>query len=332
MSVPSRQRPAAPRSPPLLRPLPEDAVDRPRATADLRALGVGRRELDGPLWRRLGRGVSGWSALDPWDPVVRARIVATSLPTGTVVGGWAALHLQGVGVLDGRTGPGGKSFQPVLVHVGERGRTRPTPGLDVDRSRLDQQEVVERSGLLVMAATPACVWIACRYGAEEGLVAADAAIAAGLTTRSSLREQVAARPGRRGVPYARVMARLADGRAASPPESRLRYVWVVEAGLAVPQVNVTVVDRDGFLVGKPDLLDLAAAMVGEYDGAQHRGLAHHTADNVREEAFERLNLVVARATSLDLWAGRRRLVARLRDAHRRGMARETGRDAWGWRP
>ncbi len=112
----------------------------------------------------------------------------------------AGPYLQGVHVLDGRTGPGTGSLQPVLVHVGERGRTRPTPLLDVDRGRLDPHEVVERSGLLVMAATPACVSIACRYGAEEGLVAADAALAAGLTTRQALLEHVARHPGRRGVP------------------------------------------------------------------------------------------------------------------------------------
>lgn len=127
------------------------------------------------------------------------------------------------------------------------------------------------------------------------------------------------------------MAHLVDGRAASPPESRLRYVWVVEAGLPVPLVNATVVDEGGFVAGKPDLLVLEAAAVGEYDGAQHRELAAHTADNAREEGFERLNIVVARATSIDLWPGRRRLVVRLLDAHGRGMARDVSRDRWGWR-
>lgn len=313
------------------RPLPDVAVRRPLLTRDLRDLGVGRRELAGPLWQRLGHGVAGWSALDAGDPVVRVRIVAAEQPTGTVIGGWAALHVLGVGVLDGRTGPGGESFQPVLVHVGLRGRTRTTPLLDVDRSRIDLDDVVERAGLLVMAATPACVSIACRYGAEEGLVAADAAVAAGLTTRQALREHVELHPGRRGIPQARLMAHLVDGRAASPPESRLRYVWVVEAGLPVPLVNVTVVDEGGFVAGKPDLLVLEAAAVGEYDGAQHRELAAHTADNAREEGFERLNIVVARATSIDLWPGRRRLVVRLLDAHGRGMARDVSRDRWGWR-
>lgn len=316
----------------VLRPLPDGAVRRPLPSRDLRGLGVSRRELAGPLWQRLGHGVSGWSALDAGDPVVRALSVVAGQPAGTVVGGWAALCLLGVGVLDGRTGPGGESFHPVLVHVGERGRTRPAALLDVDRGRLDPRDVVEAGGLLVTTATAACVAIARRYGAEEGLVAADATVAAGLTSRPQLEQYVRARPRSRGITGARLMAELVDGRSASPPESRFRYVWVVEAGLAVPQVNVSVVDCDGVPVGKPDLLDLDAATAGEYDGAQHRDLHHHTADNLREEAFEGLGLVVCRATALDLWPGRDRLVRRLLAAHGRGLARDRGRDAWGWRP
>jgi hypothetical protein len=314
-----------------MRPLPDLAVRRPVRSGALRELGVGRRELAGPLWRRLGHGVSGWSALDRHDPLVRAHAAAAGQPPGTVLGGWAALHVQGVAVLDGRTGAGGEVLQPVLVHVGERGRTRPSPLLDVDRGRLDPADVIELSGLLVMSATAACVSIACRYGAEEGLVAADAAAALNLTSQAALQSYVAAHRGCRGIPRARLMADLVDSRSASPPETRLRYVWVVEAGLPVPLVNATVVDRYGCVVGKPDLLDLEAAAVTEYDGSQHRALRHHTADNAREEAFERLNLGVARATSLDLWPARSRLVARLRDVRSRGMDRDVSRDRWGWR-
>lgn len=311
--------------------VPADLLNRPFSTSDLRAHGVGRRELAGPQWQRLGHGVAGAAALDAGDPVVRARIVGAGQPAGTVIGGWAALHVLGVAVLDGRTGPRGETLQPVLLHVGLRGRTRPTPLLDVDRSPLDADDVMQRVGLRVMTATAACVSIACRYGAEEGLVAADAAIAHGLTSRRALLGHVARHPRKRGIPRARLMAQLADGRAASPPESRFRYVWVVEAGLPVPRVNATVVDACGFLVGKPDLLDVEAATAGEYDGSHHRELLAHTADNIREEALERLGLVVTRATSIDLWPGRRRLVERLRDAHSRGLTRDLSRDRWGWR-
>jgi very-short-patch-repair endonuclease len=65
--------------------------------------------------------------------------------------------------------------------------------------------------------------------------------------------------------------------------------------------------------------------VAEYDGAQHRELDQHTSDNAREEGFEDHGLVVARATSLDLWRRRSQLVTRLRDAPPRNRAGSVAR-------
>ena len=312
-----------------MEPLPDALVRRPMRTADLRDHGLTRRELEGPLWQPAGHGVRAWFGLDPTDPAVRTAAVAAAAPPGTVIGGWAALHHQGVRRLDGRFGPGGDQLQPVLVHVGPDGRSRPTQLLDVDRSTLSPADVLEHKGLLVVAPTPACVAIACRYGAEEGLVAADAAAAAGLTSQEALQDYVARRRRRRGIPQARLVAELVDSRAASPPESRFRYVWVVLAGLPKPCVNRTLVHADGgYTLGKPDLLDPEAGLVGEYDGSQHRALDQHTADNFREEGFERVNLVVSRATAQDLWPGRNSLVYRLRDAHLQGRCRDRSKDRW----
>ncbi len=143
------------------------------------------------------------------------------------------------------------------------------------------------------------------FGAEEGLVAADAAVRAGLTTRQHLVEALNRMVGLKGVPQARI---------------------------AVPLVNPVVVDRDGRFVARTDLLDPEAATVGEYDGGHHRDLPQHTADNVREEALGGLNLEVTRSTALDLWPNRPLLVARLTAARRRGLGRDRSKDAWGFRP
>ena len=119
---------------------------------------------------------------------------------------------------------------------------------------------------------------------------------------------------------------LADGRAASGPESRLRYVWQVEAGLPKPTVNVAVLDSSGAFAGIPDLLDEASGLVGEYDGGQHRELVQHTNDNAREERLESLGLVVVRATSVDLKSRRTQLIARMRSGYQR--ARGQHRRSW----
>jgi hypothetical protein len=264
------------------------------------------------------------------EAMTRIHLLATQLPAGVAIGGWAALLVRGALELDGTTGPGSRP-QPVLVHVRPHGRVRPRPGIIVDRSALSASDIGEVDGLLVTTSIRACFDIMCRNGVEEGLVAADiAARMTGLQPHELARYVVAHR-GVAGVPMARQCAPLVDPRAASGPESRLRYVWVVEAGLPRPLVNPTIVDEGGNLLGMPDLLDDAAGLVVEYDGSHHRALRQHTADNIREEAFERAGLTVVRATAIDLWPRRPELIRRMREGHAQGLARDRRRDRWGLR-
>jgi hypothetical protein len=265
------------------------------------------------------------------DTDLRLEAVHRLVPGDVPLGGWAALRRLGVDALDGRTGPSGSTLLPITVCTGPVGRLRLQPGLAVDRSTLLDVDVVERDGVLMTSAERSCLDVMRFFGAEEGLVAADATVRAGFTTKERLTAALARMSGLKGVPRARLAVSLVDGRAESLPESRLRYVWVVEAKLPVPLVNPVVVDLDGRFVARADLVDPDAGTVGEYDGSQHRELAQHTADNVREEDIEGLNLQVTRSTSLDLWPHRRRLVDRLRVAHQRGIDRDRGKDAWGIR-
>jgi hypothetical protein len=266
------------------------------------------------------------------DTDVRVAAVRRLVPLEVPLGGWAALRWLGVDALDGRTGPAGATLLPITVCTGPVGRLRARRGLVVDRSTLMDVDVVEHNGVLVTTAERSCLDVMRGFGAEEGLVAADATVRAGLTTPERLAATLTRMSGLKGVPQARVAVSLVDGRAESGPESRLRYVWVVEAGLPVPLVNPVVLDLAGRFVARADLVDPEAGTVGEYDGSQHRELAQHTADNVREEDLEGLNLEVTRSTSLDLWPHRRRLVTRLRVAHRRGTQRDHGKDSWILRP
>jgi hypothetical protein len=266
------------------------------------------------------------------DTVVRLAAARRLVPCDVPLGGWAALVWLGVTALDGRTGPGGATLLPVPVCTGPAGRLRPQPGLAIDRSTLMAVDVVEHDGALVTTAERSCLDVMRSFGAEEGLVAADAAVRAGLTTRERLAEALGRMAGLKGVPQARIAVPLVDGRAESGPESRLRYVWVVDAMLPTPLVNPIVVDRHGRFVARTDLLDPEAATVAEYDGGHHRDLQQHASDNVREEDLEGLNLEVTRSTALDLWPHRPWLVARLTAAHRRGMDRDRRKDSWGLRP
>ena len=103
--------------------LPDWAVRAPITTASAGTVGLRRRELDGPLWQALGYGVRAWHGLDPDDADVRVAAVVAAQPTGSVIGGWAALRASGVRSFDGWTGPRAERLQPILVHVGPDGRT-----------------------------------------------------------------------------------------------------------------------------------------------------------------------------------------------------------------
>lgn len=329
-------------------PLADELVRNPTRRPGALEAGVRPSELRGPHWSRPLRGVYRWG--DPGAPDPRRRIeeVATLLPEGAAIGGWASLWWQGATDLDGRsdlrvgriaTLPRSRArvpaercvpegLAPVLVCVGPGARIRPRPEIDISRRRLPDEDVVELDGIPFVTAARSAADLIGRQPPELGLASLDVAIRSRATTAPAVLRHLEEHPGLRGAPRIRRVADLADGRARSRPESVMRWIWVVEAGLPRPLVNHSICDSWGVLLGEPDLLDEEAGLVGEYDGSDHRGLARHTADNVREEGFENRNLEVVRATSIDIWQRRRQYVARVLAKHRRGLARDRSRDSW----
>jgi hypothetical protein len=309
---------------------PDAVVRRQVRTAEASGLGISARELAGPKWQRIWRGVHVCHDADRTDPAVRVQAIGALLPDGAALGGWAALYARGVHDIDGRIGLTGRT-RSIVVCVGPVGLMDIRSGLVIDRGRFPPDEASICFGVLVVSPERAICQIARRDGPELGLAAADATCRAGVSTPDRLKEFVDTQRGRPGVPAMRRVASLVDPRSASIPESHLRYIWVVLAGLPAPIVNQCLVDERGFVIGSPDLFDREAAVVGEYDGAIHRELEAHTSDNNREENFESHNLVVVRATSIDVWRRRRDLIRRLQNAHARGLTRDRSRDQWGLR-
>jgi hypothetical protein len=134
--------------------------------------------------------------------------------------------------------------------------------------------------------------------------------------------------GWNGVKQARKALALAVTGSRSPPETRLRLVWVLEAGLPTLLVNQPVFSLEGQLLGYPDGLDPDTGCVLEYDGEDHRDLQHHTSDNDREELFEDHGLTVMRATRLNLGRDKPALIARMRRTCQRAERRDRGLDRW----
>ena len=132
--------------------------------------------------------------------------------------------------------------------------------------------------------------------------------------------------GRPGVRALRAALDLADARAESAWESRLRVFHACHDVPAVPQVNLY--DGDHFL-GRADLLVVGTHFVHEYDGAHHREPAQHTLDLRRERRFagspyvrrgytadDLLNHPGAVMAEIDRALGRRSRPARLARWHR----------------
>ena len=102
---------------------------------------------------------------------------------------------------------------------------------------------------------------------------------------------------------------------------------MLDAGLPIPEVNRPVLDRGGRLLGVADLLDVAAGVVGEYDGADHRAARRHTRDVAKGDALREHGLEVFRVTALDL-PRTDLVVSRMRRS--RSRARFLSEDARSW--
>lgn len=310
---------------------PPDAVFRGahRRSKLVDRYGITDHELGGPLWRSPYHGTHTFFGTDPEDPMHRLREAVTVLPMDGALTGWAAAYLHGATDLDGRRWTGGLAPVPFVLPYTRRVRRT---GVQTIRAPLDPSDVMKIGHVQVTRPERTCFELMRRGPLEEAVVAVDAMLRGKAVTMDGMATYLAAKRGWNGVPLAREALRLADARAASCPESRLRVCWVVEAGLPKPEVNVPVFSADGRFLGVPDLLDPETGLAGEYDGAHHRKLKQHSDDNVREERLEAYGLTVVRATVIDLRSERKGLRSRLRRGYENAHRRAAGSRRWMTRP
>lgn len=311
-----------------LPPFPDDAIRQPLTRYDAAERQLSREEVESPLWPSSFRGVHHWLGVDTAKPRVRIEALAKVLPDGAAIGGWAAAHLLGAPDLDGMVS-GRRRFMPIPICLQPGVQIRERPGTVVWRSEFDPSELGSRSGIPVLSSVRTCFDVIRRAPSlTEAVVGIDAMLRFGLVNRADVENYHADRPRWRGSPRARRALELADAGVRSCAESRFRVLWVVDACLPPPAVNVPVFDWMGNLLGLPDLFDADAGLAGEYDGSDHRSIDRHTADNAREEMFEAHGIIVVRATALDVNDYRARTVTRLRAAHARGLRRNRALDGW----
>lgn len=277
--------------------------------------GPTRGQTRGRAWRRSSAGFYVPSAVDSERVEQRILEAAAPLQHGEAVTGWAALRWRGAVFFDGRLPDG--SLRPIRLL--RRAGARQPPGGEIVHHRhgLAPYDAEEVDGLSCTSVARA-LFDEMRLGGDvrHAVVALDMAAAAGLISVSLLAEYVARRHGWEGVPLTRAAIGLGVDGSLSPQESRLRLVWVLDAGLPEPLCNVPVFDRHGNLLGQPDLLDVDAGLVVEYDGAHHRSQRRHRGDVAREGRFRDHGLEYTTVVGGDL-AERDLVVERMLTARRR---------------
>ncbi|MEI8412466.1 MULTISPECIES: type IV toxin-antitoxin system AbiEi family antitoxin domain-containing protein [unclassified Kribbella] len=260
-----------------------------------------RRRLRGGQWIRLGRDAfvehSGWPEDEkPWDRARRLHLLAIRAVTDqldkVVVSHQSAAVLHGLPIW---------GFDLGKVHVSRStGRVRSGATLAVHRSPLDPDEVTELDGIRVTTVERAITETACGTSFEVGVVLADAALRAGLTSPELLIATADRHRHWRGSPAARSAVRFADGLSESVGESRLR-VLMDNHQLPAPSLQVEIRANSGELIGRVDFL-LSGRLIVEFDGAQKYGDSADTivAEKWREDRLRDRGYGVVRVSWPDL--------------------------------
>lgn len=246
--------------------------------------------LRSSAWRRLYRGVYADAGL-PDTFGVRLAGAALLIPAAAAFSGRTAAWLHGVtGLVDART--------PVEVSVPSEVRFGPVAGLRVRRVRLSAADVTSVGGRSCTTRVRTAVDIARAEPLPEGVAALDVLLRHGVVDHAELREAVERQDTPRGARRARRAVELADARAESPPESRLRVLLELAGLHAVPQFSVR--DSAGAFVARVDLAFPELRVAIEYDGAWHAERGQFAKDRRRLNALVAAGWTVLHVTAEDL--------------------------------
>ena len=260
-----------------------------------------RRRLRDGQWSRLSRDAyvepREWPSDEPpWDRAKRLHLLA--LRTAAERLGDVVVSHQSAALLHGLPTWG---LDLTRVHfTRSRGRIRTDRVIEIHRSTLAPEEIVELDGIRVTTVERAIAETACSTSYEVGVVLGDAALRGRLTTSDEL---IAAADRHRhwhGSRAARTAARFADGLSESVGESRLR-VLMADHQLPAPKLQVEIRDDDGLLIGRVDFLILDDLIV-EFDGAQKYGHSSQAvvAEKWREDRLRERGYRVVRVSWPDL--------------------------------
>jgi len=284
---------------PIKRSVPSALRTRPFTSAEARSLGVTRGQLRGARYRRLGSGIYRWVGLKE-SPHLKLAAVARRLPAGAAFSGLTAAWLHGLDVAP---------CDPIEVTIPEPDGSSRRAGASVRRAALAKAEIVLRRRLPTTSALRTSVDLGGRNPLTEGVVAADLFLHAELVSMAELRAYVAGHPRAKGIARLRRVVDLAEPKAESQMESRLRML-LVRAGLPRPEVQVSIHNDQGQFLGRPDLLYPHQRLAIEYDGGNHRD--RMVDDNRRQNGLIGAGFRLLRFTAADVYGAPDTVVMQVR--------------------
>ncbi|MCZ2850232.1 type IV toxin-antitoxin system AbiEi family antitoxin [Modestobacter sp. VKM Ac-2978] len=221
---------------------------------------------------------------------VRAQAVGRLLLPHAVVSGVSAAVLWGLTDL-------ARPEDDVEVTVAPGTPRGAAPGVAVRRRVLPGERVRPVEGVRATAPETTALELAGRLPLDDGVVLLDRFVAARTTTLATLRLTAAELTGR-GCRQARTACSLADGLAASPPETRLRLL--LSRSSLPPPVAQHVVRHGGVFLARVDFAWPERRVALEYEGAWHT--TRVAADRRRIEALQAAGWRVLFVTAADLYS------------------------------
>jgi hypothetical protein len=249
-----------------------------------------RDALRSAAWRRLFRGVYADAEL-PESFGLRIRGARLLAPAVAVLSGRTAAYVHGATALVDLRAPVELSV-PAGVPFG------PVQGIRVRHVQLPDTDVTRVLGFRVTTGLRTAVDLARAEVVTDAVAALDMLLAKGIVGRTELSEAVAGLTGGRGAARARQAVALADPRAESPPESRLRVSLALVGLIAVPQFVVR--DGNGAFVARVDLAFPGHRVAIEYDGAWHAEPGQFAKDRRRLNELVAAGWTVLHVTAVDM--------------------------------
>ena len=277
----------------------------PFTVAEARRAGLARWHLEGASWRRLAHGRYVWAAFVEAPPLNLAA-ARLRLPASAAFSGKTAAWLHGLDIAP---------CEPIEMILPGRGSGWEKGSVRVRRDALDESEVVVRRGFRTTSLLRALSDIGRNLTLVEAVVIAALALHARLIKRSDLSKWVDQRAGRKGVGAMRQVLEFAEAGAESPMETRLRMLLVLN-GLPRPEVQVTIRDEAGSVIGRPDLYYREHRLGLEYDGETHR--ASLVEDNRRQNRLLLADVRLLRFTASDVLRRANSVVIQVQDALAQG--------------